>query len=134
MAGYVDVDDVDGEIVAIRKLNDLLVVYKEKGIVAVTFTGGDTVFSKELITTKTGLVSPDSIVELPHSHIFIGEDDIYEFDGSSITTIGEPIKQYFFNTVNPSNKNKIIGYYDDEKNDVMFIYDNSIRISEPGLT
>ena len=134
MAGFVDVDDVDGEIVAIKKLNDILVVYKEKGIVAITFTGGDTVFSKELITTKTGLVSSDSIVELPHSHIFVGDDNIYEFDGSSIQPIGDSIKDYFFNTLNPSNKDKIIGYYDDSNDEVLFAYDDSVKIIESGLS
>lgn len=124
MAGYVDVDDVDGEIMAIRKLNDILVVYKEKGIIAVTFTGGeDTVFSKELITTKTGLIASGAIIELPHSHIFIGDDNIYEFNGSSIVPIGDQIKDYFFSTLNPVQRDRIMGYYDEEIGDVMIIYD-----------
>lgn len=124
MAGYVDVDDVDGEIMAIRKLNDILVVYKEKGIVAVTFTGGeDTVFSKELITAKTGLIASGAIIELPHSHIFVGNDNIYEFNGSSIVPIGDQIKDYFFGTLNPVQRDRIMGYYDEEIGDVMIIYD-----------
>lgn len=124
MAGYVDVDDVDGEIMAIRKLNDILVVYKEKGIVAVTFTGGeDTVFSKELITAKTGLIASGAIIELPHSHIFVGNDNIYEFNGSSIIPIGDQIKDYFFGTLNPVQRDRIMGYYDEEIGDVMIIYD-----------
>ena len=131
MAGYIDVDDVDGQIMAIKKVNDILAIYKEKGIIAITFTGGDTVFSKELITTKTGLISSSAIVELPHSHIFVGEDNIYEFDGSSITPIGDPIKDYFFNNIIPEQKDKIIGYYDEDKNDLMFIFD---KISAEKLT
>ena len=123
MAGYVDVNDVDGEIVSIKKLNDILVVYKEKGIVAMTFTGGDTVFSKEVITTKTGLLAPGAIIEMPHSHIFIGEDNIYEFDGNSVVPIGDPIKDYFFSTLIPKCKNKVIGYYDKDVGDILFIYD-----------
>lgn len=126
MSGYVDVDDVEGEIVSIKKINDILVVYKEKGIVAVTFTGGDTVFSKEVITTKTGLLSSNAIIELPHSHIFIGEDNIYEFDGSSVTPIGDPIKDFFFDTLNPLYRTKIIGYYDRSVGDIIFIYDKVV--------
>ena len=123
MAGYVDIDDVEGEITAIKCLNDILVVYKEKGIVAVTFTGGETTFSKEVVTTTTGLLAPNAIIELPHSNIFIGDDNIYQFDGSSVSTIGDPIKNFFFDTLLIEYKNKIIGYYDKKEGDVIFAYD-----------
>lgn len=133
MAGYVDVDDVEGEILAIKKLNDILVVYKEKGIIAVTFTGGDTVFSKEVITTRAGLISSGAIIELPHSQIFVGEDNIYEFDGSSVTPIGESIRDYFFETLSPLHRDKVIGYYDKRNGEVLFIYDKATKYDFLGL-
>ncbi len=133
MSGYVDVNDVEGEIVQIKKLNDILVVYKEKGIVAMTFTGGDTVFSKEVITTRTGLMASGAIIEMPHSHIFVGDDNIYEFDGNSVTPIGDPIKDYFFNTLIPKGRSNVIGYYDKDQGDIMFVYDmvDSNRMTTP---
>jgi len=97
MAGYVDVDDTDGRIIAIKRLGDVLYVYKERSIIAFTYTGGeDTVFSKEVVTTKAGLISPEAIVELPHMHIFVGQDNIYVFDGNTCTAIGDPVKDWVY--------------------------------------
>ena len=87
LSGYVDVNDTNGKIIALKVLNDTLYVYKERSIIAVTFTGDDTdyytVFTKEVVTTKAGLIAPEAIVELPHAHIFIGTDNIYVFDGNT---------------------------------------------------
>ena len=123
MAGYVDVNDIEGRIVAIKKIGDILAVYKERGIIAISYAGGDTVFSKELITTKAGLVSPTAIIVLPHSHIFIGKDNIYEFDGNTVTPIGDQIRKWFFNDI--TSIDRIIGYYNENSKDIIFVYDNT---------
>lgn len=123
MAGYVDVNDIEGKIVAIKKIGDILAVYKERGIVAITYSGGDTVFSKELITTKAGLVSPDAIIVLPHTHIFVGKDNIYQFDGNTVVPIGDPIRNYFFNDL--KSIDRILGYYNETSKDIVFAYDNT---------
>ena len=45
LSGYVDVNDTEGRIVAIKKLGDTLFIYKERSIIGLTYTGGeDTVF------------------------------------------------------------------------------------------
>lgn len=120
MAGYVDANEIEGRIVSIKKIGDTLAVYKERGIITINYTGGETVFSKELLTTKAGLVSPNAIVVLPHSHVFIGKDNIYEFDGNTVTPIGDPIRKWFFNDV--VSLEKIIGYYNESSKDIVFAY------------
>lgn len=120
MAGYVDVNDIDGKIIAMKRIGDILAIYKESGIVAVTYSGGDTVFSKELITTKAGLISPTAIVVLPHLHIFVAKDNIYQFDGNTVVPIGDPIRNYFLKHV--KQKNKVIGFYNQYSKDVIFAF------------
>lgn len=120
MSGYVDVNDIDGKIVTIKRIGDILAIYKEGGIVALTYSGGDTVFSKELITTQAGLVSPTAVVVLPHSHIFVGKDNIYQFDGNTVVPIGDPIRNYFLKYV--KQKNKIISFYNQYSKDVIFAF------------
>ena len=128
LSGYVDVDDTDGKIVAIKRLGDALYVYKERSIIAFTYTGGeDTVFSKEVITTKAGLISPEAIVELPHMHIFIGQDDVYMFDGNTCTPIGDPVKDWVYQNIKPDSTNKIFGYYNEETGDVTFSFYSTIN-------
>lgn len=123
MSGYVDADDIEGRIIAIKKIGDILAIYKERGIISISYTGDETVFSKELITTKAGLVSPNAIIVLPHSHVFIGKDNIYEFDGNTVVPIGDPIRNWFFNDL--KSIDRIIGYYNESSKDIIFAYDNT---------
>ena len=126
MAGYVDCDDTPGKIQAIRRLGDYLFVYKEDGLIAISYTGGDTVFSKELVTTQAGLIAPQAIVELPHAHIFIGSDNVYHFDGSTVTPIGDAIKDYVTSILDPSKILNIFGYYNKKSGDVIFAFDSTV--------
>ena len=122
MAGYVDIDDTDGKIMALKRIGDVLYVYKENSIIALTYTGDpDSVFSKEVVTTRAGLITPEAIVELPHLNIFLGEDDIYLFDGNTCTGIGDSIKDWFFSTfLDKSSIERIFGYYDEKHQEVIF--------------
>lgn len=128
MSGYVDVDDTDGKIIAIKRLGDVLYVYKERSIIAFTYTGGeDTVFSKEVVTTKAGLISPEAIVELPHMHIFVGQDNIYAFDGNTCTAIGDPVKDWVYQNIKPDSTNRIFGYYNEETGDATFSFYSTVN-------
>lgn len=128
LSGYVDVDDTEGRIVAIKKLGDALYVYKERSIIAFTYTGGeDTVFSKEVVTTRAGLIAPDAIVELPHMHIFVGQDNVYAFDGNTCTPIGDPVKDWVYQNIRPDSVDKIFGYYNEESGDVTFSFYSTVN-------
>ena len=122
LSGYVDVDDTDGKIMALKRIGDVLYVYKDSSIIALTYTGDtDSVFSKEVVTTKAGLIAPEAIVELPHMNIFIGEDDIYMFDGNTCTGIGDNIKDWFFTKfLDKGSIERIIGYYDEKHQEIVF--------------
>ena len=123
LSGYVDVNDTEGRIVAIKKLGDTLFIYKERSIIGLTYTGGeDTTFSKEVVTTVAGLISPDAIVELPHMHIFIGQDNIYAFDGNTCTPIGDSIKQWVLENIRPEKLDSIFGYYNEDSGDITFSF------------
>lgn len=145
MSGYIDIDDTDGKIMALKRIGDVLYVYKENSIIALTYTGDpDSIFSKEVVTTKAGLIAPEAVVELPHMNIFMGEDDIYSFDGNTCNGIGENIKEWFFNVfLDKSSVERVFGYYDEKNQEVVFclnkneegteneyIYDNENEQSE----
>lgn len=127
LAGYVDVNDTNGRILAIKKLGDVLYVYKEHSIVAITYTGDEsTTFSKELVTTEAGLIGPDAIVALPHEHVFVGKNNIYVFDGNTVTPIGDAIKDWFFQRLKPTQADKIFGYYNEDSGDIVFSFDSTL--------
>jgi len=126
MAGYVDCTDTPGIIQNIKKLNDYLYIYKDDGILALSYSGGDTVFSKDTVTTEAGLIAPRAIVELPHTHIFIGKNNIYSFDGTSVSAIGDEVKESFFDNLDPAKQRNVYGYYNQASGDVIFVYDSVI--------
>ena len=132
MSGYVDVDDTDGKIMALKRIGDVLYIYKENSIIALTYTGDpDNIFSKEVVTTKAGLIAPEAIVELPHLNIFLGEDDIYMFDGNTCTGIGESIKDWFFSEfLNKGSVERVFGYYDERHQEVVFCFKKAIDGAE----
>lgn len=135
MSGYVDIDDTDGKIMALKRIGDVLYIYKENSIIALTYTGdADAVFSKEVVTTKAGLIAPEAIVELPHINIFISEDDIYMFDGNTCTGIGESIKEWFFNKfMDKTYLERMFGYYDEKNQEVIFCFNAKGDTSQGGL-
>lgn len=131
MAGYIDVDDTYGRIMAIKKLGDVLYIYKERSIIALTYTGEeDTVFSKEVITTRAGLIAPEAIVELPHMHVFIGQDDVYMFDGNTCTPIGEAVKDFVYQNIRPDMTDRIFGYYNEESGDITFSFYSTVNTGD----
>lgn len=90
---------------------------------ALTFTGGeDTTFSKETITSKSGLIAPNAIVELPHMHIFIGHDNVYMFDGNTCEPIGDQVKTIVLQKIKPESYDSIFGYYNEESGDISFSF------------
>lgn len=126
LAGYVDVDDTEGRIIGMKRIGDALYIYKENSIIAFTYTGDeDLTFSKEVVTTKAGLVSEDAVVELPHMNIFMSQENIYAFDGNTCTPIGDSISDWFFyNKLGKVGLNRIFGYYDERHNEVMFCFNS----------
>lgn len=131
LSGYIDVDDTEGRIVAIKRLGDVLYVYKERSIIAITYTGSeDTTFSKEVVTTKAGLIAPEAIIELPHMHLFVGQDNVYIFDGNTCTPIGDPVKDWVYQNIKPDSADKIFGYYNEESGDATFSFYSTINTED----
>lgn len=131
LSGYIDVDDTEGRIVAIKRFGDVLYVYKERSIIAFTYTGGeDTVFSKEVVTTKAGLIAPEAIIELPHMHLFVGQDNVYIFDGNTCTPIGDPVKDWVYQNIKTDSTDKIFGYYNEESSDATFSFYSTINTED----
>ena len=76
-------DDSQGDITAIRSVNGKLVVFKEGSMYVFRPTQSNVnPIVRESFLPGIGTYSPASIVEFDNKLIFIGEDDIYIYDGS----------------------------------------------------
>jgi hypothetical protein len=94
-ANYIDLPYSQGELLAMKPLGPLLVVYFSDTIYLGQPTQiiGRPYEFQELNTNEIGLVSQSALGTYDDGHFFVGQDDIYYLSGSSaLQRIGAPIK------------------------------------------
>ncbi len=98
---YMDLDVEDGdEITAAVVFQNKLVVFKKYKTYVVYWTGGESLFTSELIDNGIGCVGPNAAVEYNGILYFIGADSLYSFNGVSVPTRLSDKIQSTFNTIN----------------------------------
>lgn len=82
---FIDISKDDGQqIVGIIVLGDRLVVFKERSIHVVTFTGdADVPFTVDKTDSSVGTVGQHSMQEIENGIVFLSYDGFYYFDGSN---------------------------------------------------
>lgn len=114
-AGSNDLVDVPGWIVGAELLADHLVIYKEDSIILCDWSGGTSIFSFTNKILGTGLYAQNSLVYLKDRHYFLGNDNVYAYDGSNILyEIGNAIKDELFTTINAEYKDRIFAFKSDQ--------------------
>jgi hypothetical protein len=74
--------DIVGPIRKPLVLSDRLMIYSDDTIHGVTHTGGTEIFSFERLLSDTRLASARSVVDVSGSHMFLGQENVYLFDGT----------------------------------------------------
>ena len=100
-ANYIEVSKDDGQqIMALRVLGDSLVIYKDRSIYNMTFTGDyDIPFILQgggKSNSNVGLIAPFSLSDVENYHVFLASDGIYFYDGMNSTKISDKIKTTLF--------------------------------------
>ena len=121
-AGYADITDGSDQIQAMCSLKNYLIVYKERSIHILSYSGGDVVFSKEPAIMEVGLIAPGAIANLGIQHVFIGNDDIYAYDLVQPKKIGTKIAKDFFRLLDPSYKTNIVSSINKQDTEILFAF------------
>jgi hypothetical protein len=95
-ADWIEVSKDDGqEITGIKVLSDRLVIYKEKSIYNLYYTGdADIPFilpGGGKSNSAVGCIAPFSIQEVENGHVFLAPDGIYYYDGMNSYKISDKI-------------------------------------------
>ena len=98
---YIDLYDSNDEIVGMRKIRDYIAVYKRHSITLLypAYTT-DLFTTKENVVNGVGAVNNSVIADCNNFHIFMGETNVYIFDGVNLAPIGDSIKRTLFNNIN----------------------------------
>jgi hypothetical protein len=91
-ANWARTRDSDGDIVALKRLGDSVIVYKRNAIYRMTYIGPPYTFKLEKVVDGIGVLVgsgyPPCVVDIGNAHIFIGDSDVYLFDGTRPVPIG----------------------------------------------
>jgi len=78
---------------------DICVLYGQKCTNVITFVGGDAVFAQSNVSKRIGSLGPHGVLDLGFNrHFVVGFGDFYIFNGLDFKSVGESIRDTFFNT------------------------------------
>lgn len=97
-AGYVDLIETPGPLIAGVPFNDRVVVWKPNSIYEVVWAGYPQFFVPSVTVADNGTIAPNAVKKTgQNSCVFIGNDDIYLYNiGGEIKPIGTNIRPLFF--------------------------------------
>lgn len=92
-----------GEITALKRLGDDVVAYKRRALFLGRYAGPPVVWDFTQITSDIGCVGQDAVVNTGSSHIFVGDNDIFMYDGVRPQSIAlGKVREYFVQHRDPT--------------------------------
>ena len=112
-----------GSIRAMRRLGPNCVAYKDKAIFLGSYVGPQApIWRWDLVPGDIGCSSQECVVNIGTAHLFVGETDLYSFDGSRPVSIGAPIREWFFARLNRSYQYLMAALHDRPNGLVYWFY------------
>lgn len=113
--------DEPSVIRGMKKLRDLIFIYKEKSIYRGYKVSTASIFDfGGPFTVGKGILSGRTIVDIGDAHIYMGLNDFHLNDGVRIQDIGGPIREYLFNRINRSKYETIHAMHYEPYKEVWF--------------
>lgn len=123
-AGEFPLNDTPDIGVALYRLGNDLIAYKERTVIPITFIGGNDVFGRRAAVSGAGLIGPYALAQVGDRHIFMGQETFYSYVGGNVIddSIGDSIRdlvypnlnkalRYHIRTLNLRGKMEIVFFY-----------------------
>lgn len=88
--------ETEGAITRVERLNADVVAYKAKSLYLGRFTDDVDVLRFQCVASDVGCPARDAVVAAGSVHYFMGDDDIYAFDGSRPQPISGLLREWLF--------------------------------------
>lgn len=111
-----------GAITCIKRLQNYVIAYKANSIYIGRFTGPPAELTFEVASTDVGSPARDGVASVGSAHYFIGDSDIYLFDGARPQPIGALVKDWFFNRLNRAAISSIQSLHDKSAKRIYWFY------------
>lgn len=103
-SGFTDLSEFPYHLKGLRKLGTRLAAYTEKAVWIGTRTGDASAPVRfEPIVTESGLYAAFTLKGRKNMHMFLGTDDIYEFNGSVSMEVAGPVRDMIFGNINAAS-------------------------------
>ena len=108
-SGVQILSDLETAIKHMRILGDRMVIYSDNQIINTAFVGGAAIFAFETVIPEgTRLVGPTGVMPINIGHVYVGQENIYLYDGSKgLRVIGQSIRNDFKATLDIENVQKV---------------------------
>lgn len=112
-----------GEITAAERLGDDVIVYKRRSIFVGRYTGPAEVWNFIRVDSQVGCVGQNAVCDTGKAHYFLGEDDLYAFNGATAQPIGRGVlRDWYVSQRDPLYMHKAIAYWDKAAQQVWFFF------------
>lgn len=114
--------DSPGAITGLKRLGSDVVAYKQQSMYIGRYVGAPVVWQWSLIPGEVGCASQEAIVSIGAAHLFVGHEDFYLFDGTRPVSIGAPVREWFFASLNKPYRSRITALHDLQNSRVWWFY------------
>lgn len=112
-----------GEIAAAERLGDDVIVYKRRSTYVGRFTGPAEVWNFTQVDSDVGCVGQEAVCDTGRLHYFIGDDDLYAFDGVQVRPIGRGVlRDWFVSVRDPKHMHKSMAFWDKQNQLAWFFF------------
>lgn len=127
-------DEQAEPLTGIKALAGRLACYKRHSIVDIIATGltnPNPIFTSEVRIRGIGCAAPYTLVSAGQTHFFLGQDNVYSWDGIQVRPIGDAIQKTLLANLDVAQLNSYFGaisienqeYYLVLNKDILFVYD-----------
>lgn len=112
-----------GDLLAGLALGKQAVAYKAKAMFLGTYVGGEAVWQWEPVPGEQGVIGPDAVCDANGVHVFVGEDNLWLYDGVRPQPFGtDEIRQWFFDNSSPAFRFRTVVRYERQNNRVWLFF------------
>ncbi len=115
-----------GAITAAHRFGQQVVAYKGSDIFLGSYVGPPIVWQWDQVPGDVGCIGPEAVCDIGGAHVFVGEDNIWLYDGTRPIPIAQGyVRQWFFNDSSATYRYRTIVTYDKQNGRVWFFYCNT---------
>lgn len=119
-AGYTTLGGSGGAIIGAKPLRDALCIYRSQGITIVDYVGGTYVWRIRHLTSNSGLISNNAVVDVNGTHYYLSDGDVMKNDGNSITSIATRRIKKRMQAINKEHYRKSYAVHNPLNNEILF--------------